>query len=352
MATLGSILSTTQYDSHGLHRFPLVNGNFDVWQRNTTFTPNDDTYGADHWNQLVDGNGAWTLSRSTDVPTTLSTYSLKCVNVTLNKQMAIVQFLENIDTKKVTGNTVSLTFAAKTTTAKVIGNLRATVLAWTGTADALTSDVVGTWAGNGTDPTWAASYTAEVAGSNKALTTSWQTFTIEGVSLDTASTNNLAVVIWVDDTTITAGDEFYITQIQMNTGLKALEYRPLSFHDELMRSQRYYEKSYAYATVPGTADGFNQTATNMTAYTTSGIAANTFYKVQKFATPTLTFYASDSSTGSGTVERVRDDSAGGLINVSSPTIQGSTFGYKSITKSGVFTANRYYGFNWVAESEL
>lgn len=219
----------------------LINGNFDVWQRNTTFTtPNDDTYIADRWIALVETSGSWTFSRSTDVPSTKSRFSLKCVNVTLNNQCAIVQLLEQIDATKLTGQTVSVSFQAKTTTSKVISNLRATILAWTGTADQMTSDVIGTWASDGTDPTWATSYTSEKAGSNLALTTSWQTFTVENISLDTASTNNLALVIWTDDGTIAATDEFYITQAQINVGTTALAYQPKFFADELARCRRYY----------------------------------------------------------------------------------------------------------------
>lgn len=217
----------------------LINGNFDIWQRATTFTtPDDDTFGPDRWNFLVDGNGAWTFVRDTDVPEGVSTYSLKCTNVTQNKQCGIVQILEGIDSEKFNGKTVSLSFYAKTTGTE-IANLRATVLSWGSTADAVTSDVVGTWAGNGTDPTWATNWTAEVAGSNKALTASWQRFTIENISVDTSGMNNLAVVIWTDDTTIAANDDFWITGIQLNTGATATEFMARHYTNELLLCQRY-----------------------------------------------------------------------------------------------------------------
>jgi len=225
--------------NNSMYQQALINGNFDVWQRNTTFTtPNDDTFGPDRWIFLVDGNGAWTFTQSTDVPTTGSLYSLKAENVTTNKQCAIVQVLENIDSKKLTGKNVSLSFYAKTASLE-ISNLRATVLSWSSTADSVTSDVIGTWAGNGTDPTFATNWTKEIAGSNKALTNDWTRYTIENIAVDTASTANVAVIIWVDDTTITAGDEFYITQIQLNEGSTALSHMPRHYIDELRLCRRY-----------------------------------------------------------------------------------------------------------------
>jgi hypothetical protein len=341
--------------SVGLFQQVVINGNFDIWQRNTTFTtPNDDVFLADRWNNLADGNGAWTYSRATDVPSEKSMYSFKAVNVTANKQGGIVQFIENVDTKKLAGKTVSLSFQAKTTTGKEIGNLRATVLAWNSTADTVTSDVVGTWAGNGTDPTWATNWTAEVAGANKALTADWQKFTVQGIVLDTASTANLAVVIWVDDTTITAGDEFFVTQVQMNVGSTASEFYPKTFGEELRSCQRYFEKSVGYSVVPNTTDGFDETVGRGIALTTTVVSiVNGLFAAEKHRVPTVTFYASDSATGAGTANRFRDDSVSGLVDISSPT--STNFSTKAIVilkKNVPFTAGRWYGFNWIAEAEL
>ena len=227
----------------GIYQQALINGNFDVWQRGTNFNSNDDTYIADHWIALTETNGAWNFNNDTlpDVPTGVSKYSLMCIQGATNSdQCAVVQILENVDAVKLAGKTVSLSFYAKTTDTD-IANLRATILAWTGTADSVTSDVIGTWAGNGTDPTWAANWTAEVAGSNKALTSSWQRFTIEGIVLDTASTNNLAIVILVDDTTISYGDQFYIAAVQLNVGSVAIPFQPKSFEEELQKCKRYFQ---------------------------------------------------------------------------------------------------------------
>lgn len=334
------LLASNQF----LTRQLLINGNFDIWQRNTTFTtPNDDVYGPDRWVLLVDGNGAWTFARDTDVPTGGDhTYSLKASNVTANKQCAIVQLIENIDATKFQGKTVSLTFKAKTNSTE-ISNLRATILSWTGTANSPTSDVIGTWAGNGTDPTFAASYTKEIAGANKTLTSSWQEFTVDGIVLDTAAITNLAVVIWVDDTTITSGDDFYITGIQLNEGATAVDFKPKSFAEELRACLRYYQKSFNYAVAPAQAVGSNLGALFLYSHhTTEGRTA--MFKVPMRTAPTVTTYSPTSANN-----QWYDTSNGQDRGVSVSNQSESGFEATSTT----FSAGAYLCYlHWAADAEL
>lgn len=243
-----------------MYQNALLNGGFDVWQRATTFTYNDDVFGPDRWNLLTETNGAWTCARDTDVPTGDFKYSAKFTNVTLNNQAALVQILENIDAVKFQGKTVSLSFYAKTSGTE-IGALRATVLSWTSTADSVTSDVIGTWASDGTDPTWATNWTSEVAGSNKTLTSSWQRFTIENIAVDTSSITNLAVVIWVDDGTIAANDDFWVTGVKLNVGATATSWMARHYQQELTACRRYCYTITTTATNEIIAIGSNESTT-------------------------------------------------------------------------------------------
>jgi len=237
----GSILSglaDESFSEWGIARQAIINGNFNIWEENTTFTPADDRYICDMWNALVETNASWTFARNTEVPTTKSTYSIKCTNATANNQCAIVNFIEFADAESLIGRTVSLSFQAKTAGTE-IANIRATVLAWTGTADAITSDVITTWASDGTNPTWATSWTAENTAVNLVLTSTFQTFKIENIALDTAGTNNIAVVIWVDDGTIAVNDDFWISQVQLNVGSTALPFQGQHYALELAACMRY-----------------------------------------------------------------------------------------------------------------
>ncbi len=330
--------------SSGIYQQALINGGFDVWQRNTTFTYNDDTFGPDRWNLLTETNGAWTCVRDTDVPAALGfKYSAKFSNVTLNNQAAIVQILENIDSIKLDDQAVSLSFYAKTNSTE-IANLRATVLSWSSTADSVTSDVIGTWASDGTDPTWAANWTSEVAGSNKALTSSWQRFTVENITIDTASMANIAVVIWVDDGTIAANDDFYITGIMLNQGATALTWMPLAFEEELAKSQRYYEKSYNQESFAGAATQVGEEvlyslAADQTTRRTMGFA------VTKRTTPTVTVY---DPIGGG-ADAWYDVIAAGAKAATAEAVGARGFTSKPTTN---LSAASFELFQWVAVAEL
>ena len=264
----------------------LINGNFDVWQRGTSFTQNDDLYIADRWNALQEANSSWTFARDTSVPDAGSRYSLKCSNATANNQCALVYILENADAQQLLGQNVSLSFYAKTTSLE-ISNLRVAILSWTGTADSVTSDVISTWAQNGTNPTWAASWTLENTPSNLALTNSYQKFTIENVAIDTAGMKNLAVVIWVDDGTIASGDDFWISQVMLNTGGTAADFVARPYAQELEMCQRYCLVRQTAGTAQTTVSGTGNAAGTTRIW--APVANTTPFRV----TPTLTATAAD-----------------------------------------------------------
>lgn len=326
----------------------LINGNFDVWQRNTTFTQNDDLYIADRWNALQEANSSWTFARDTSNVPTGSKAALKCSNATANNQCAIVQILEARDAMALAGQNVSLSFYAKTVSGE-IANLRCAILSWSGTEDAVTSDVISAWAQNGTNPTWATSWTMENTPANLALTNAYQKFTIENIAIDTASMKNIAVVIWVDDGTITSGDDFWVTQVMLNVGGQAADFTPRPIAQELMLCQRYYQKSYPIDVVPGSADGYQQQVNNFFAGTTTDTFGHLQFHPAMFATPTFTMWANNSATGAGTAARARDNAVGGLATVSAATVLAKGVG--NFTSSGM-AAGRPYGFNWAAEAEL
>lgn len=231
---------------HSMARQAIINGNFDIWQRGTAFTAaskpanSDDTYLPDRWVLLSDGNDIVDVSRESTVIPVGSAYSLKCEVETANKKFGWLQILESADSLKFAGKVVSLSFQARTTTDKVIENLRAAIISWDGTADTVTSDIVSSWGSEGADPTLATNWTYENTPANLALSTSFQTFTIENISVDTSGMKNLAVFIWVDDTDAAADDLLYLAQVQLCAGDVALPFEPKSYADELAACQRYF----------------------------------------------------------------------------------------------------------------
>lgn len=334
----------------GLFRNALVNGNFDVWQRGTSFTAatvpanNDDTYLPDRWILLSDGNDIVDVSRESTVIPAESTYSLKCEVETANKKFGWLQIIEAADAIKFAGKTVSLSFQARTTTDKLIENLRAAVISWSSTADVVTSDVVSAWNAEGADPTLAANWTYENTPSNLALSTAFQTFTIEGISVDTASMKNLAVFIWVDDTDAAVDDLLYLGQVQICAGDIAVPYQPRSYAEETVRCKRYWRQSYNLGVGPGTA-----TTTGQHRAVSPGgnyaVVVNNHIDVLMRVAPTITVY----SPNSGDVNKIYNASAGTDI---AATVTGGENTIVINVSNVTTNAGQILSCQWVANAEL
>jgi hypothetical protein len=239
----------------------IINGDFVVWQRGTSFTSgdnDDDTYTADRWVLVSAGDDIVDVTRQAGDSDT-SMYSIGLDVETTNLKFGIVQIIEN---KNCGGlgdlptATVSLSFKARVSDASKLDNVKAAVLSWSGTADSVTSDVVSAWATEGTDPTLNANWTYENTPANLNVTTSWVRYKIENVSVDTAGTNNVAVFIWSDVADTTAGHILYITDVQLEPGDTANDYRREHIGTTLTNCQRYYVPS---------------TLTPLTAYGATGV---------------------------------------------------------------------------------
>lgn len=218
----------------------IINGDFRIAQRGTSFVSganNDDTYNLDRWTILSDGNDVVDITQSTDAPTG-GLYSIGLDVETANKKFGIIQFVEQQNIVGVQNKNVWLSFKARTTGSS-ISNVKAVVLAWTGTADTVTSDVVSAWGADGVTPTWATNWTAENTPSNLGVTNSWAEYRVSAV-VDTASVKNLAVFIWCDDTSTTVGDFLYVTDVQLEVNEVATNFERRPVGVELALCQRYY----------------------------------------------------------------------------------------------------------------
>jgi hypothetical protein len=137
----------------------------------------------------------------------------------------------------------------------------------------------------------------------------------------------------------TSGATFYITSVQLEKGstATAFDYRPY----ELQLCQRYYEKSYDQATVPGTVSTLGM----FTSIRGNGVAGTSMtFKVSKRATPTMTAYAPSSGTaGSG-----RDYNAGADRAVVFDAIGEGAF----TISMGAAAVSSGFGVQWVSSAEL
>ncbi len=262
-ATVGNTLAM----GSSFLRNKLINGNFAVAQRGTSFTStnganNNDTYNLDRWYVLSDGNDIVDITQATDVPSNGSKYSIGLDVETVNKKFGIAQIIENINCQNLIGNTVSLSFKARVTATTKLDNVKAAIVSWSGTADSgVTSDIISAWNVEGTNPTLTTSLTYENTPANLNVTTSWATYKIANIAVDTASTTNIIVFIWSDVTDTTLGDFLYVTDVQLEVGSVATPYERQIYTDQLAQCQRYYQYWGGSAYYERVASGFWVTST-------------------------------------------------------------------------------------------
>jgi hypothetical protein len=250
--TFGTLNVDTITNSNGLSgnaigpgfKNRLINGTFAVAQRGTSFASganNNDAYTLDRWYILSDGNDAIDVTQETSTVPTNGQFAIALDVETTNKKFGIAQIIENKNCNGAIGSTVTVSFQAKVSSTTKLDNVKCAIVAWSGTADSVTSDIISAWNVEGTNPTLIANATYENTPANLNVTTNYATYSVSG-AVDTASTKNIIVFIWSDVTDTTAGDFLYITNVQLEVAPSAtsFDYRP--FGTELALCQRYYER--------------------------------------------------------------------------------------------------------------
>jgi hypothetical protein len=331
-------------------RNALINGDYSIAQRGTSFASganNNDAYTLDRWYILSDGNDAIDVTQETSVVPTNQLTAIALDVETTNKKFGIAQIIEQKNCVGLIGNTVTLSFQAKVSATTKLDNVKCAIVAWSGTADTVTSDIISAWGAEGTNPTLIANATYENSPANLNVTTSYAKYVVSA-AVDTSSTKNIIVFIWSDVTDTTAGDFLYITDVQLEPGSQASGFEFMPIDTNLARCQRYFEKSYNIGVAPGT-----NTTTGMANYAiTSDSAGNSgimiVYKVQKRAAATITAYTSSGTLGSWSYER------SGVGTTSATVIIAFGGEYQTAPYSAVganYVAVRYFG-HWTASAEL
>lgn len=338
----------------------LINGNFAIAQRGTSFTStgsanNDDTYNLDRWYILSDGNDIADITQDTaTVPSNGSQTAIALDVETVNKKFGIAQIIEQRNCAGLIGNTVTLSFKAKVSSTSKLDNVKAAIIAWSGTADTVTSDVISAWNVEGTNPTLITNATYENSPANLNLTTSYATYSVSA-AVDTASTTNIIVLIWSDVTDTTLGDFLYITDVQLEVGTAATPFERRQYGQELALCQRYYSKSYNLSTVPGTSSTGGYAALPGLAGGTGNTRTNIRFAVDMRTAPTLSYWdlAGNASKSSSFASN----------NAQTDNISSASFSLANISTSG-FTFNDAGGLggagvgawasavHWVASAEL
>lgn len=243
ISTNGIITSSINSGPLAGFRNSIINGDFSIAQRGTSFVSganNDDTYNLDRWYVLSNGNDTVDITQSTtEIPANGSQTSIALDVENVNRKFGIAQIIEQRNCAGLIGNTVTLSFKARASSTASLDNVKCAIVAWSGTADTVTSDIISAWNVEGTNPTLIANATYENTPANLGVTTSWQTYSVSA-NVDTINTRNIVVFIWSDVTVTTAGHFLYITDVQLESGTVATPFERRSIGTELALCQRYY----------------------------------------------------------------------------------------------------------------
>ncbi|TFE30843.1 carbohydrate binding domain-containing protein [Cohnella luojiensis] len=144
-----------------------------------------------------------------------------------------------------------------------------------------------------------------------------------------------------------------IIQVQVCAGDVALLYQPRTFGEELALCQRYYEKSYDLGVSISSATGIGEvyySTRRAVAASTSGVLVNTVpFKVRKRIPPTVKLYSP-----SGTANALRVDNVNDRTGATAGTIGDSGFAQVNLDSTSATTVglDSLIEYQWTADAEL
>jgi hypothetical protein len=287
----------------------IHNGNFDLWQRNITFGNLTGIYTADRWKAIAGtpANGSVVASGSVSSPfNAAKTYLLECTTGG-SAYIEMGQQIEYQDFYLMLGVTMTVSFWAK-------------ALANTSTSKALTLQYrVNTTTTNGST-IFNGSITPTIY--SISLSTSWQLYT-QQITIPTSALG-FALEIGLFGSPVN-GDGFYIAQVQLEPGSVNTPFMYEPFAVLLQKCQRFYEKSYDLATVPGTVTEIGSIR-GITFSSSTWYNMDLRFKVTKYIAPSTSqfkFY----STNSGASGMAYDFNVPGdvVINIVNQGMNGTFF---------------------------
>lgn len=300
----------------------IRNGDFQVWQRGTSFTA--DGVGADGWRITLGTGGAATVTRQaftlgqTDVPGE-PTYYLRWVHGTNSSSApTLAQRVEGVRT--LAGQSATVSFYAKAGGSLSVGGVLRQNF---GTGGSPSSDV-------------------DTSLGSFSVTTSWARYTAT-VSVPSISGKTLGTAADFLELRLTgptgATYTLEVADVQVEPGASATAYERRAFADELARCHRFYRKTFSYATDPAQNAGTTGSVA-ATAASTQIVAVWPIGTMR--AAPTVTTYSPSSASANWY-------SAGG--EVTSSVLDSSADRISLYGASGA-TDNFLYRIHATADAEL
>jgi len=343
----------------------IINGAMTIDQRNAGASAAFVTgFTLDRWQGVEDTDGAMTAQQVTDAPAGF-TNSLKVTTTTADASLGATQYADI--NQPIEGYNVA-DLAWGTAGAKTI-----TISFW------VKSSLTGTFGGCLTNSAFNRSYpfTYTISSANtweqKSVTIAgdtggtWQTTTSTGIrvifGLGVGSTYSGTAGSWTANNFLSAtgavsvigtlNATWQITGVQLEVGTQATSFEYRQYQQELALCQRYYEiyPSRAYRNADGTVISGNSilgymvnVAIGFSGQTGTSTSLSATFKVEKRATPTVTF-----STRGSAFTNIVETRGGGIVY---STIDTTTSGVATSAQQLAGGVDNYLAYGFEASSEL
>lgn len=207
----------------------------------------DDVYGHDHWYAL-------TQTAAIQISTQTLQENVQSTNARLNQNQAAAQrmgyacIIEAKEAQKYRGQVMTFRPRVRISASQAV---RCAVLEWTGTADAVTSDVVNDWtSGTYTGGNFFVATSFNVLGTNNITPSAAAWTDMTGLSVTVGSScNNLVLFVWTEGTAA-QNVTLDLGKIRFVPGNVASNIYIPSFDETLRYAMRFYEKSFDYQYAP------------------------------------------------------------------------------------------------------
>lgn len=266
----------------------IINGNFDLWQRGTSFTSSN-TYGADRWKHSY-GTGVGMTSRllfdlgQTAIPGEPRYYWRHNRTVAAASVNTVIrQRIEGVRT--LSGATATLSFYSKCNLTKIFNLF---IIQFFGTGGSSSSQIV----------TNLASFNCGIPWSQHRFTLSIPS--ISGKTLGTAGNDYIEIVLQEGELFSTFALDMAQVQLEKGSIVTPFENRPKGIELEL--AQRYYSKTYNLETKPGTvtATGYVEGGASGLATGVHAVRVHWSFPSRMREVPIVTVYSLNGTSGQWT----------------------------------------------------
>lgn len=319
----------------------VINGDMQVWQRgaggSATFSIPSSTmaqYTADRWLFSNSANQAATVTQVAG--DTSGSYLIQVQRN--NGQTGTGTFLIATTLMRdmcigAANNIITLSFKAKSGANFSAASSALTVIVYSGTG---TSDISGA---NG-----AFTGSAQAIFQQPVLTSTLTQFTYSSSALASTVTQLAVQFSYHPVGTAGANDSFYITDVQLEISTNATAFQRKSFGEQFNLCQRFYQKTFDYATAPAQNVGTNLGAVGgVGSVTNTNFGANwKLNGLMRTNAPTITTYSPNAA------------SANWDTNGTTPTVSVNQVGGNNVTLLGLtsVTAGNVYYIHATAENDV